>query len=99
MTKRQRLYYLIEGLFLKQYDVKTFCEEFEAIFYPDSPSEELTADELRIFETLGNIVVRFSPYPDDLENYPGIYKSATDIENAVNVAYNQLVPIKNHLQE
>ena len=98
MKKRQLLYYLIEGLFLKRYDVKTFCEEFEAIFYPDIPSEELTADELRIFETLGDIVVRFSPYPDDLENYSGIYKSAADIENAVNAAYNQLVPTKNRLQ-
>jgi len=70
MTKREQLYYLLKAFMRNEYDVGTFCEAFEDIFYPDIPYEDLTSDELDLFESLAKVIVRFSPFDEDLVAYP-----------------------------
>jgi len=91
MTKHQQLFYLLEAFNRGEYDVKTFCEAFEGVFYPDVPRDELTAFELSQFEALGEIVVRFSPFEEDLKAYPKVYNTETDVINAIQTAYSALV--------
>jgi len=90
MTKKEQLYYLLNAYLKKEYDVKTFCKAFEDTFYPDTPSDELTPKEYEIFEKLGEKVVRFSPFEEDLKKYPGVYFSGIDIDNAINTCLSDL---------
>ena len=83
MNKRQQLYYLLESFLKNEYEIQSFCDAFEKIFYPSIPGNELTPDELKLFEALGEIVTRYTPFAEDLENYPGVYKSGTDVKNAI----------------
>ena len=86
MTKKQQLYYLLEAFNRKEYDVKTFCSAFEEVFYPDVPKEELTEFELSKFEDLAKIVVRFSPFEDEIKKLPNVYYSEEDVKNAIEIA-------------
>ena len=94
MTKRQQLYYLLEAFMRSEYDVETFCNAFEEVFYPDVPFDELTAGELLLFESLAEVVVRFSPFSEDLKTYPRVYRSEEEVKEAVNNAATKLLQKK-----
>ena len=96
MDKRQQLYYLLNGFVKGSYDIVSFCKAFEEIFYPDIPQGELTLFELKRFEALGDIVVRFSPFDEDLKMYPDIYKSGKEVEKAIHHAIEDLAEIPPH---
>jgi hypothetical protein len=83
MTKKEQLYYLLNNYAIQKYDVKTFCQAFQDLFYPDIPRTELTPYELKVFNELGNKVVRYSPYKEDIMNYPRVYFSNEDIDKAI----------------
>ncbi|MBR3576186.1 MAG: hypothetical protein IKL42_02150, partial [Clostridia bacterium] len=83
-----------EGFIDGRYDVQTFCNTFEDIFYPDIPKDELTVFELLKFKTLGDAVVRFSPFNEDIKAYPGTYCTETEIENAIKSTYYELIACK-----
>ncbi|WP_097002361.1 magnesium and cobalt transport protein CorA [Lacrimispora amygdalina] len=91
MTKKQQLYYLLEAFNRREYDVATFCKTFEEVFYPDIPSDELTADELAQFEALAEIVVRFSPFDEDIKAYPKVYRTKVEVESAIKAAFTKLI--------
>jgi len=91
MTKKQQLYYLLDAFERGEYDIATFCDAFDTIFYPDIPSDELTSFELSQFEALGNVVVRFSPYEDDFKSCPGAFYTEDDVKNVIKTTYSQLV--------
>jgi len=91
MTKKQQLYYLLEAFNHRKYDVSTFCKAFEEAFYPDIPSDELTAFELAQFEALAEIVVRFSPFDGDIKAYPKVYRTEAEVENAIQTACLNLI--------
>jgi hypothetical protein len=90
MTKREQLYYLLLAFKRGKYDIPTFCEAYEGVFYPDVPRDELTHSELAVFEALGEVIVRFSPYEHDLEAYPGVHRTAKEVETAIQKASSDL---------
>jgi len=90
MTKKEQLYYLLNAYQKKEYDVKTFCQAFEGIFYPDTPSAELTKKEYKIFDGLGEKILRFSPFEEDEKKYPKVYFSEADINRAINECFSEL---------
>ena len=90
MTKKEQLYYLLLAFKRGKYDIPTFCEAYEGVFYPDVPRDELTPSELAVFEALGEVVARFSPYEDDLKTYPGAYHTAKEVETAIQKASSDL---------
>lgn len=91
MTKKQQLYYLLEAFSQGQYEVETFCKAFEEVFYPDVPYDELIPDELMAFEGLAEVVVRFSPFSDDLNAYPKVYRTEDEVRKAINAATDKLM--------
>jgi hypothetical protein len=91
MTKKQQLYYLLEAFYHGKYDIATFCNAFEEVFYPDVPSDELTAFELAQFEALAEIVVRFSPFEGDIKAYPNVYRTEAEVKNAIHSTYSNLI--------
>lgn len=90
MTKREQLYYLLEAFKRGEYDIPTFCIAYEHVFYPDIPYDELTHSELAVFDALGEIVARFSPYEHDLKAYPKVYRTAKEVETAIQKASSDL---------
>lgn len=90
MTKRQQLYILLDAFLHEKYDEKTFCDAFEDLFYPNVPKDELSEFELLQFEALGNVVTRFTPFEEDAENYPGIYRTKADVKKAANICSQNL---------
>jgi len=90
MTKREQLYYLLEAFKRGEYDIPTFCEAYQDVFYPDIPYDELTHSEVAVFKALGELVARFSPHEDDFKAYPGFYRTAKEIEAAIQKASSDL---------
>lgn len=90
MTKREQLYYLLEAFKRGEYDIPTSCEAYQDVFYPDVPRDELTHSELAVFDALGEIVARFSPHEDDFKAFPGFYRTAKEIEIAIQMASSDL---------
>ena len=90
MTKREQLYYLLEAFKRGEYDIPTFCEAYEDVFYPDIPYDELTHSEVAVFKALGEIVARFSRYENDFKAYPKVYRTAEEVETAIQKASSDL---------
>ena len=90
MTKKQQLYYIVESFIDNGYDVQTFCKVFEELFYPDIPKDELSEFELSVFNYLGDVVSRYSPYNEDVKTYFGIYNSEIDVKKAIISTYKKL---------
>jgi hypothetical protein len=61
------------------------------VFYPDIPSDELTAFELAQFETLAEVVVRFSLFDEDFKAYPKVYRTEAEVENSIQIAHENLI--------
>lgn len=91
MTKKQQLYYLLKAFLQREYDVATFCEVFESIFYPDIPSDELTSGELAVFNSLAEVVDRFSPFDEDFTKYPNVYRNEEEVKKAIYRATDKLI--------
>ena len=83
MSKKEQLYALLNMFLHGAYRIPVFCDAFEDIYYPDVPRQELSAKELVIFDALASIVTRFSPFPEDLSTYPGVYCTEAEVRNAI----------------
>ena len=91
MTKKEELYYLLNAFKNGKYDVITFCDVFDSVFYPDVPVDELSAFELKKFEDLAKIVVRFSQYEEDHKLCPNAYFTEEEVNAAIDIAYFALI--------
>ena len=91
MTKKEQLYYMLKAFKLGEYDIATFCDAFEDVFYPDRPKDELTLQEWEWFNRLGDIVVRYSPYLKDTKLYPKAYYTDEEVKKAIEKAYSELI--------
>lgn len=82
MTERESLWYLINGLNNKDYDIKTFCSEFTRIFDLELDYDELNTEERKEFYELCEMAGRFS---DDKEELliPNMYCNEKDIREKV----------------
>jgi len=83
MTKKEQLYYMLNTYNKGEYSVSAFCNAFEEVFYPDIPYDELTPHELDVLKKLGERITRFSPFEEDLKNYPKVYFSDKNINDAI----------------
>ena len=93
MTKKQELYYLLNAFKRGEYEISTFCKVFEDIFYPDVPKSELSVYELEKFEDMAKIIVRFTPYEEDLK-LPNVYYNEEEVRAAIEIAYVELIDHK-----
>lgn len=90
MTGKERLYYLIENYYNKNYDINTFVDEFCRIYRDELMDSDCSNLEIQIFSELDEICGRFSNYETD-EKIAKIYYN----ENDVNKKINEVIKILN----
>lgn len=85
MDTLTQLWYLIEHVGLKEkgYTVQSFCDEFFRIYYSDEAIELRNNLKNTELEKLAVAVSRYSPYSEDIEKYPNVYVSDSEIVKLV----------------
>lgn len=78
MSEKDQLWYLIDGLLNKSYDIQTFCSEFTKIYDLETDYDMLSVDENREFGDLCEMAGRFSKNEEELE-IPNMYFSEKNI--------------------
>ena len=78
MTEKEQLWYLINGVLNRTYDIKTFCSEFTRIYDLEVDYEQLSEQENSEFGDLCKMTGRFSDNDDELK-IPNMYYSKADI--------------------
>lgn len=78
MTEKEELWYLINGLLVGSYTIKTFCSEYTRIYNLEVDYDGLTADENKEFGDLCEMAERFSDDLDELK-IPHMYFSENEI--------------------
>jgi hypothetical protein len=84
-TGRVKLYWLIDLFLSDHHNVRTFCSEFARTYNFEVDRARFSADELVVFGDLFDKVVMYSPFDDDLKNYP-LYVDAKQIREAAALA-------------
>jgi hypothetical protein len=85
----EKLYWLIRLYVCGHHDVETFCREFEQTYNVEIDRSKLSARERSAFAELFDKVTRYSPFPRDIDEYPG-YLGAEQIRQAVASAQSAL---------
>lgn len=78
ITPRDHLQALIEQLLRGDDDVATFCAEFEQAYNLGLDHSSLSESEAREFGALFDVVVWYSPFPEERAEIPN-YKSEEDV--------------------
>ena len=82
MTEKEQLWYLIDKLIEKEYQVNTFCDEFTRIYDLEIDYDELSPQENQLFSELSSMTGRFSDNEEELK-IPNMYFGADDIIDKV----------------
>jgi len=88
-TGSEKLHWLIRLCVSGHHDVGTFCREFEQTCNFEIDRSKLSARERSVFAELFDKVTRYSPFPRDIDEYPG-YLGAEQIRKAVAAAQSAL---------
>ena len=78
MKEIEILWYLIYGLFVGSYSIKTFCSEFTRIYNLEIDYGDLTNDENKEFGDLCEMAGRFSDNLGELQ-IPNMYFNEREI--------------------
>jgi hypothetical protein len=81
-TGTAKIYWLIRLYLSDHHDVGTFCKEFERTYNFEVDKSGLSASEHDIFARLFNKVTLYSPFDEEIEEYPA-YQSAKQIRESV----------------
>ena len=91
MTKKEELYLLLDLYKNGRYDVGDFCNELTMILYFEkSLLSELSGLEHEIFDYLGKIANRHSPFESDFINCPGVYYTDEEVKKAIEITFTRL---------
>lgn len=82
MTEKEQLWYLIDKLIEKEYQVNTFCDEFTRIYDLEIEYDELSPQENQLFSELSSMTGRFSDDEEELK-ISNMYFGADDIIDKV----------------
>jgi len=83
MQGRDKLLYLIKHYKCGDYSVKDFCNLYTNTFNLEVDKGDLSDDEWGHFERLMRVTSRFSPYEDDLRNYPKVYTDSNIVNDTL----------------
>src|SRR5215207_11404691 len=84
------LYDLLALKLGQEISIEAFCREFESTYNFGVSAEALTDEEERVFRSLFNVVVWYSPFPQERAEYPKHFKDEVQILEAVNHARREL---------
>ena len=87
---KKRLYWLIKQYLSGKMDSNTFCDEYYYCYDLELDHESLSETERKVFKELSFVSGRFSPYKGDIEQYPGVYFTSTELWEKVQEAQEKL---------
>ncbi|MDF10038.1 hypothetical protein DWC73_12895 [Listeria monocytogenes] len=82
MTKKEQLYFLLNGLDNGEIEINTFINQFIKIFDLEIDYDELSKDEYTILGNVSDMAARFSDSEEDLK-LPNIYYSEKQVREVV----------------
>lgn len=82
-TDKQKLYWLIDEYLSKRVTARTFCDEFYYCFDLGLDMSLLSDVELAAFLDLSNVKSRFSWSREDIEQYPGVFYSESELHDKI----------------
>ncbi|MBV1214014.1 hypothetical protein J0N64_03480 [Listeria monocytogenes] len=82
MTKKEQLYFLLNGLVNGEIEINTFTNQFMKIFDLEIDYDELSKEEYTILGNVSDMVARFSDSVEDLK-LPNVYYSEKQIREEV----------------
>ena len=87
MKVKEQILSLLKLYNIGKYETKTFCEIFMNLYYGEnSGSRYFVGAEKKALDELAKVVERFSPYQEDLKEYPDVYIS----EEAVKIKFDEV---------
>lgn len=90
MTNKEQLLYLIEYYHNGEYRVNDFTSQFEKIYESTITTSELSDFEDKLLKQIWDIVIYFSPYPEDRSVWKG-FTSEEAVRKKVNEIYPKLL--------
>ena len=87
MSKKEQLWYLIDGVLEGSYDIKTFCDEFVRIYNLEVDYASLSQKERETFKEIRGMTARFSDNDEELK-IPAMYFSKDEIMCRVKEIHN-----------
>ena len=85
---KRRLYWLMEMYLTNKINASTFCDEYYYCYDLELYRATLTENEELLFLNLNKIVKRFSPFVEDIKNYPGTYYTETELKQKIIETHN-----------
>lgn len=82
MTKKEQLYYLLNGLYLGEIEINHFTNQFMKIFDLEIDYDELSNKEYTVLGNISDMSARFSDNTEDLK-LPNVYYSEKQIRDEV----------------
>ncbi|EAE5174441.1 hypothetical protein [Listeria monocytogenes] len=82
MTKKEQLYFLLNGLDNGEIEINNFTNQFMKIFDLEIDYDELSKEEYTILGNVSDMVARFSDSVEDLK-LPNVYYSEKQIREEV----------------
>lgn len=82
MTKKEQLYFLLNGMDNGEIEINTFINQFIKIFDLEIDYDELSKDEYTILGNVSDMAARFSDSEEDLK-LPNVYYSEKQIREEV----------------
>jgi len=90
MTKKTQLRHLILNYMKGNYDISTFCSEFERIYYHvENDSDSISNAEADCFKKIASFASRYSNHKVDISRFPNVYTSEKDIKEQIDVYINK----------
>ncbi|WP_420214901.1 hypothetical protein [Listeria monocytogenes] len=82
MTKKEQLYFLLNGLDNGEIEINNFTNQFMKIFDLEIDYDELSKEEYTILGNVSDMATRFSDSEEDLK-LPNVYYSEKQIREEV----------------
>ncbi|EAD1191977.1 TPA: hypothetical protein IQC28_002266 [Listeria monocytogenes] len=82
MTKKEQLYFLLNGLDNGEIEINNFINQFIKIFDLEIDYDELSKDEYTILGNVSDMAARFSDSEEDLK-LPNVYYSEKQVREEV----------------
>ncbi|WP_429948360.1 hypothetical protein [Enterococcus sp. AZ101] len=89
MTKKEQLYYLLNGLNDGEIEINNFTNQFMKIFDLEIDYDELSKKEYIVLGNVSDMSARFSDNAEDLK-LPNVYYSEKKIRDEVSHALKEL---------
>ena len=85
MDQKDELYYLLRAFLRGEYDIRTFCDAFYDVYYPDRPIKFMDEEEFKCFDKLANVISRYTPFEDDIKACPNAFYSKNDVNKLLGI--------------